>query len=262
MFGFMIVRKEKLCKLESRVEDLISHVFENAGFVDEKGVLSNNPNGPTNEARLKHWSVFHRMTKDISNLFRALIMLLCIVCPSVSMAKSIKVTDANSVVLDGPTTVFTMERLEREVLKKGYKNKHIYIIVRSQGGDVLATEDFIQTVKETGLQVDTITVMAAGSAFNLVQALGTRYMAPKGVMAVIKPAASFIDGDAFTITELNNRMNRMVKIVDQVNSRSAKRMGITSEKFREQSRDELWLDSAGAIQHNAIDQVLTSVEGL
>lgn len=72
MFGFVIVKQKKLDLLENRFDVLASHIWNNAGFVDEKGVLSNSKDGLENETRRQHWSLYHKLTREISQLFRSL----------------------------------------------------------------------------------------------------------------------------------------------------------------------------------------------
>lgn len=73
MFGFSLVRTEDLHNLESKVDELIQHISDNAGFVDEKGILSSrSKNLMENATRRKHWSKFWLWCRQVSGRFRSL----------------------------------------------------------------------------------------------------------------------------------------------------------------------------------------------
>ena len=90
----------------------------------------------------------------------------------------ITLTDKNTLSLNSQVNAESMGKLagELQALNELNTNEPIYLILHSPGGSVYAGLDFIRYAKTSRRTVHTITLFSASMAFQIVEALGTRYM--------------------------------------------------------------------------------------
>lgn len=167
----------------------------------------------------------------------------------------ITLTTGNMLVLRGPVTAESMNKLKHQILRKSQKlprNSHIYLILDTPGGSVTAGQSFIDTVKAVPQKVHTITLFAASMGFHIAQNLNNRYILPTGTLMSHRAKISGIGGEL--PGELIVRLNHILKGLKRMDQIAANRVGMTVEAYQELIRDEYWVDGFEAVEQQMADR--------
>jgi ATP-dependent protease ClpP protease subunit len=109
---------------------------------------------------------------------RLLLILAMLMTASLTMAKEIKLTKDNVLVLDQAFTGPSVAKLIQEArqkdadLKSGYP---MYLFLNTPGGSIQAGLELIEALKGLNRPIHTITLFAASMGWQLLQHLGDRY---------------------------------------------------------------------------------------
>lgn len=167
----------------------------------------------------------------------------------------ITLTSGNMLVLRGPVTEESMNKLKYQLLKKSQKlpkAAHIYLVLDTPGGSVPAGLSFIDVVKAVPQKVHTITLFAASMGFQIVQNLNNRYITPNGTLMSHRAKISGIGGEL--PGELIVRLNHILRSLKRMDEIAARRAGMTLKDYRELIRDEYWVDGFEAVSHKMADR--------
>jgi ATP-dependent protease ClpP protease subunit len=127
----------------------------------------------------------------------------------------------------------------------------IYLVMDTPGGSVTAGLAFIDTVKSLKRPVHTITLFAASMGYQVVQELGTRYITPSGSLMSHRGAVSGMSGQI--PGELNSRLGYIMGLLEGMNHRAAKRVGMDVRDYKDAIINELWVFGHQAVQKKHAD---------
>ena len=159
-------------------------------------------------------------------------------------------TERNSVTFNQAFTSDYVAKKQLEILSKNNmlaRKDPIYLVMDTPGGSVTAGLAFIDTVKSLKRPVHTITLFAASMGYQVVQELGTRFITPSGSLMSHRGAVSGMSGQI--PGELNSRLGYIMGLLDGMNHRAAKRVGMDVRDYRDAIINELWV-----FGHQAVDK--------
>ena len=170
---------------------------------------------------------------------------------------TIILTEKNTVSLMMPVMEDTIATLERQLLAKSDKlGKHdvIYLVLNTPGGSIDAGNNFIRLAKALPQEVATITIFSASMGFQIVENLGTRYMADNGVLmshrAAVGGVEGQIPGNAFT------RLYFLLEMVTNLDKIASDRAGMGIEDYQAMIKDELWMGPENAVALKFADKAV------
>lgn len=159
----------------------------------------------------------------------------------VANSAEVFLTENNSVIFNQPFTSEYVAKKQLEVfIKDSYlsKSEPIYIVMDTPGGSVTAGLAFIDAIKSLKRPVNTVTLFAASMGYQVVQELGTRIITPSGTLMSHRGAVSGMSGQI--PGELNSRLNFITNLLDGMNNRAAKRVGMSVLDYKSAIINELW----------------------
>lgn len=176
----------------------------------------------------------------------------------------VKMDQTNTLVFNGFISAESMDNtydLLKAKSDKLKKKEPLFLIINSPGGEVKAANDFIKKTKKLGRPVNTVTMLAAGAAFHLVQGLDKRYATEESVFVLIKPATG---GFAQEITDLvfRSKFEEVVKLVKDSNAVDAKRMKMSAELYEKLAENEYWANTVDAAKLGMYDELLYFTNGV
>jgi ATP-dependent Clp protease protease subunit len=186
--------------------------------------------------------------------FLATVILGLFLCFSLS-AKTITLTDQNTISLNGRVDAQSTTRMmvQLQELNKIQTDDPIYLVVNSPGGSIYDGFDFIRFAKTSKRKINTVTVFAASMAFQLVEALGDRYVTPYSTLMSHKARGGF-DGEF--PGQLDSRYAHVLshlaeqdKIV--INRTKGKQ---TLESYAKLIQNEYWANSTKAVDDGFADE--------
>lgn len=155
-------------------------------------------------------------------------------------------TKDNTVILNSMIDQQAYTKLVQDLNDKHDPNKELYLLINSQGGRLDLTDLLINHIKNNKMRVHTITILSAGAAFHLVQALGTRYVLEDyGVFAIIKAQSGISPKEV--PPQFKDAYNLLIGVVGHLESTSIKRMGWTRSRYDAAARNEQWISSTEAL---------------
>jgi ATP-dependent protease ClpP protease subunit len=188
-------------------------------------------------------------------------IFLMIMLSIVTEAKSTKQPDinpGNSVYLSGELTeeraLETGSRLMEMSQKMGRSREPIYLVIDTRGGNLLAERTLAATADILTHEIATVTCFSAGTGFNLVQRLGRRYIAEKGIMVAVRPIGGL---HGVTAGEMVTKYDQVRETINATNIRNSNRMGITVDEFIKMTENELWVTGKDVVSKGAADEVVS-----
>lgn len=188
--------------------------------------------------------------------------LLTILLPTAAKAsEKIVLNSANTVVfrgvVDGTSTTLAQLQLVKQVVKRGFKNYPIYLVLDSPGGSIDAGYMFVQFAKHIP-NLHTISIFAASMASAIAEELpGKRYVTENGTMMFHKAYAG-LEGTVET-GNLETRLYYVKKQVLTLENANASRMRMTLSDYKSLIANELWLDGPDSVTYRAADQMVDIV---
>lgn len=173
-----------------------------------------------------------------------------------AFSKTITLTSQNTVSFNQPFDDMSVAKKSVELMElvENSKEKDFYIIMNSPGGSVSDGQNFIDFVKGLGKNVHTITIFSASMAYQTVQALGTRYILPSGVLMSHRGHVSGLSGQV--PGELNTRIKMLETLLGRMDSVSAARVGMPLDSYKSLIRDEYWVTGEDAVKAKHADEVV------
>lgn len=170
--------------------------------------------------------------------------------------KEITLNSSNSVVFNQPVREEYVAKKSLEIAFKSAKlssTQPIYLVLDTPGGSVSDGNHFIDFVKALKRPVHTVVVFAASMGYQITQELGTRYILPSGMLMSHRGAVSGLSGQV--PGELNARLGMLETILDGMNERAAKRVGMSKEAYQSAIINELWVGGDHAVAKGHADFV-------
>jgi len=146
--------------------------------------------------------------------------------------------------------------LELQVLveKRGNKDYPIYLVIDSPGGDIYAGLSFIEFTKNIK-NLKTISLFAASMASAFVEHLpGERLVLENSVLMFHRAAGRF--QGQFNNGEVESQLALWKSIVQDMEEKNAKRMGMPIEDYKNKVKDELWIYGKNNVSTGAADKVV------
>jgi ATP-dependent protease ClpP protease subunit len=141
-----------------------------------------------------------------------------------------------------------------KVVLRGQAKYPIYLVLDSPGGSIYAGDNFIQFAK-TIRNLHTITMYSASMAAGIAQALPGRRLITEHGMFMFHRATTTISGQ-ISEGELESRLANSKRLVRRMEVKNAKRIGITLQKYKQNVKDEWWLDAEKAILSKVADAIV------
>jgi ATP-dependent protease ClpP protease subunit len=172
-------------------------------------------------------------------------------------AKTIVLTEANSISINQPITSGFLAHKLSEVLAKSLAGKDLYLILNTPGGEVMSGSLFMDILKGLPVRVHTITIFAASMGYQFVQNLNGRYILPSGVLMSHRAAVGGVSG------QINGELNSRVKFFTDISNRldiiAAERSSQSLASYQASIVNELWLTSQAAVDSKHADEVVSAV---
>lgn len=194
----------------------------------------------------------------ISRRFISLAMVLAASSAFADEA-SLVLSKDNTVALHDSFNYGSMATLQTAVMEKHQsrdlaKDKPLYLVIDSGGGQVSAGLEAIDNLTSLGREIKTVTIFSASMGFQLVQSLGERLVLPNGTLMSHRARGGFygeFPGNLVT------RLDLWLKKILRLDTQAAKRMNVSVEKYRATIADEFWCDGVDCVASKAADRVVT-----
>ena len=181
-------------------------------------------------------------------------MLVAFSVTSVS-AKTVTLTNQNSMSLNGQVDGASMTALMTKLqeLNKIETQEPIYLLINSPGGSIYDGFDFIRFAKTSKRPIHTITLFAASMAFQIVEALGDRYVTNYSTLMSHRAKGGF-QGEF--PGQLNSRYEHVIShILEQDKEVISRTKGKqTLESYAKLIQNEYWANSDKAIEDGFADE--------
>lgn len=203
----------------------------------------------------------------LKNLLIIIALLLVLGIAVKGFAKTIVLHEANTVSLRGPVTDSTVNEISNQILALNQtlpRGKAIILFLDTPGGSISAGNRLIELISGLSRKVVTVSSFAASMGYQIVQSAGHRFILESGTLMSHRASISGLAGQV--PGEANSRLGWISQKVEELEIRTAKRLGMSVSKYKELIRDELWLTGHGAVKKNHADEVVsvschTSLQG-
>lgn len=188
---------------------------------------------------------------------KLLIILLSTLFVFNAQAKSILLTEANSVAINQQITSGFIAKKTVEVLSKAARLKpgsDLYLVLNTPGGEVFSGMLFVDTLNALHIKVHTITLFAASMGYQFSQHLGERYIISSGTLMSHRAAVGGVGGQING--ELNSRVKFFTDATNQIDKVTSKRVGLSLSDYQNLIVNELWLVGENAVSAGHADAVV------
>jgi len=185
------------------------------------------------------------------------IMLGCLFAIS-ALAESIKLSDANTVMLrgeiNGQSVTAAQVDLFLKVLKRGDATYPIFIVLDTPGGSVYAGGTFIDYCR-TLKNVHTITLFAASMGSAIVQGCGGERLITASGIHMYHRAAGGFEGQ-FETGEVESRLAFWKSVVRAMEVANATRLSMSLDDYKAKVLNEWWMLGEAAVAVKSADRVV------
>lgn len=188
---------------------------------------------------------------------RLLLLLFFLSFSAFASPTKINLTPENTVVFRDAVTSNSIGVLQQDLfaISAGLeKDDIIYLVIDSPGGSIPAGLDMQDIITLIPQKIHTISIFAASMGFFLSQLGDQRFITERGVMMGHRAKGGF-EGQ-FENGEIESQLALWKKIVRSMEEFLAEKMGISLEKYKEKTKDEMWLYGKEAVSENAADDVV------
>ena len=183
------------------------------------------------------------------------LILAILLLPTLLLAapKTITLSESSHINFNQPFSAMFVAKKQVEAIQKcaAKPGSDIYIVMYTPGGSITAGNLFKDTLSALPCKFHTITIFSASMGYQTVQALGNRYILPSGTLMSHRASIRGLSGEVGG--ELDSVLRNIYSEVDAMESRAAKRVGITLEQYKNQISDELWLTASESVKSNHAD---------
>ena len=190
---------------------------------------------------------------------KLLIAVLSLTCLSAFAYPKIELTEDNSIAFNQAFTSRYVSLKQSEAANKCLSGKvdDIYIVMYSPGGSVNAGGRFIDFLHALPCDFHTINLFSASMSYITAQSLGDRLITPSGVLMSHRASIRGIGG------EIGGELDAILKMIkdniQEIDTRVAKRVGVSVEAYQKLISDELWLTADKAVKTNHADKIVYAV---
>lgn len=170
-------------------------------------------------------------------------------------AKTVKLTSQNTMSLNGQVTGESMNglMLRLQELNKIETSDPIYLVINSPGGSIYDGFDFIRFAETSKRPIHTVTIFAASMAFQIVEALGDRYVTSYSTLMSHKASGGFrgeFPGqlDSRYAHVLSHLIEQDKHVVERTNGKQ------TLESYSQLIQNEYWANSSKSITDGFADE--------
>lgn len=163
--------------------------------------------------------------------------------------------DADTLVLSGPMTENSVDPLIAKIF--GSSRRDMVMYIRSPGGSIDAGNSLIQAMNASGKNFTCVAETAISMAFVTLQ-LGCQKRVVLDNSTLMQHQASYSLEHAPARNQ-HNLVEYVEKLINKIEVRQAKRLGLTVEQFKEKTGYDWWLDADDAVKNKAADEVGTAV---
>jgi len=189
----------------------------------------------------------------------ALLILIVSITPFVACPK----TDLDTVILtpENSTSIVTqvdsgsVQRVIDEIVildRDLDKDAVIYLVLDTPGGSIIAGNKLIRYIKSIDREVKTITIMSVSMGFQISQSLGERLVVSDGFY-MSHNGSTRCEGN---VMQIESCLTILKGLDTQLNSVSAKRMGITLEAYEKLIANEAYFFGSDRFHFNVADRVV------
>jgi len=183
-----------------------------------------------------------------------------------SKENTIVLSKSNTVVLngeiEGETVGEVIAQARKLTEKRGFlkSKEHIYLFMNTPGGSIQSGLELVEALKGLSRPVDTITLFSASMGFQLVQALGERFIVKNGVLMAHRAQgefSGFFGGQK--PSQIDSRYALWLSRIDEMDNQTVARSKgkQTLESYRKQYTDEMWLTGSQSVEQGYADKVVT-----
>jgi ATP-dependent protease ClpP protease subunit len=194
-------------------------------------------------------------TETLGWIFMGIVLVFCIALfTNVSNAKTIVLTKDNTIVLRQAFTGASVAQVQQDAFTKAEKVKELYLFLRTPGGIISAGQSLIDSLNALPIVTHTITSFAASMGYNTVQLLkGKRYILPSGILMSHRAYGGF---EGQIPGELNTQLKFFMDMMDEKDTKIAKRIGLTLDQYKMLVWNEYWVSGKAAIQQFQADAIV------
>ena len=170
-------------------------------------------------------------------------------------AKTVKLTSQNSMSLNGKVDGESMNNLmiQLQELNKIETNEPIYLVINSPGGSVYDGFDFIRFAETSKRPIHTVTIFAASMAFQIVEALGDRYVTSYSTLMSHKASGGFKGEFPGQLdSRYSHVLSHLIEQDKQVVFRTKGKQ--TLESYAQLIQNEYWANATKAINDGFADE--------
>jgi ATP-dependent protease ClpP protease subunit len=170
--------------------------------------------------------------------------------------KTIVLEESNTISLRDAVNWNSMSILQADLLKKSIKlgpDEPIYLVLDTPGGSVSAGNMFIETLKGIPNPVHTVVIFAASMGFQITQATEKRYILESGILMSHRATVGLqgqLNG------ELESRLVFYKTMVDTMEEKVAKRVGMDFLAYKDRIVNEWWEVGYNAVTSKVADEVV------
>ena len=166
--------------------------------------------------------------------------------------KSVVLTTKNVITIKGPISGSTESSFATALFSTDYDDDEVVVFLDSPGGSIVAGNGIIASMKASGKKIICVAKFAASMAFVILQSCDKRYVLDSSI--IMQHVASYgVNGQAPNNVSMVNFLEKMVETMDR---KQAKRIGLEYDEFKARTRNDLWLYGVDAVSFGAADEVV------
>ena len=168
--------------------------------------------------------------------------------------RKVNLNSSNTYIFRDSVNAISVGRAQKALLEmdsKLPKGEKIYLFLDTPGGSVIAGSNLIDTARGLSREVVTINLFAASMGFHIAQGLGERLTLPSGIYMQHQAYLSGVDGELNG--NLLSRVGFYLKVLEDMETANAKRIGVSLEDYRKHIDNEYYVQGANAVRQNVAD---------
>lgn len=169
---------------------------------------------------------------------------------------SVTLTEDNHVVFSGQVddeSVALAQVKLGEISSKLDKSEVIYLVIDSPGGSVSAGNRFVDFGNSLPQKIVPICLFCASMGYHMFQSFSDRLVYESSELMSHRASLGGLGGQV--PGELITRLQNIQRILNNMDAKVAKRLGVTTEAYQKSIYDELWLDGASAVRAKHADRI-------
>lgn len=190
-------------------------------------------------------------------MLKNLILAIALLVSVQTFAKTIELNDQNTMSLNGQVDGHSMQGLmiKLQELNKIKTEEPIYLVVNSPGGSIYDGFDFLRFAETSRRKIHTVTLFAASMGFQIVEALGDRYVTSYSTLMSHKASGGFrgeFPGqlDSRYAHVLSHLIEQDAQVVKRTNGKQ------TAESYAQLIQNEYWANGSKAVNDGFADEIV------